>query len=70
MSTPVDQLRAQLLDRHHAVLGVVPKLVHARGSGVIWAPADAYCRAAELLFEPRTTDTWSISGTIEIRLAR
>jgi hypothetical protein len=65
MSTPTDEIRKRLLDPRHAVLGDVPKLVHARGSGVIWAPADAYCRAAELLFEPRTTDTWSISGMID-----
>jgi hypothetical protein len=65
MSTPIDEIRAMLLDPRQAVLGVVPKLVHARGSGVIWAPASDYCRAAELLIEPRTTDTWSISGVID-----
>lgn len=65
MSTPIDEIRALLLDPRRAVLGVVPKLAHARGSGVIWAPADAYWRAAELLFEPRTTDIRSISGTID-----
>jgi hypothetical protein len=65
LAAPTDEIHALLLDSRQAVLGVVPNLVDPRSSGVIWAPADDYCVAAEVLIEPGTSETWSISGVIE-----
>jgi hypothetical protein len=54
-----------LLVRHdRAVLGVVPRLLHKRGAGVIWAPSDDLCVAGELLAAEPTGPTWSLRGRV------
>jgi hypothetical protein len=60
----VPEIETLLLDRDRAVLGTVPRLLHARDRGVAWAPADDLCIAGELLAEEPTGEGWSISGEI------
>jgi hypothetical protein len=50
-AAPADVERL-LADASGATLGVVPRLVHLRGSGFQLAPADDRCVAAEVLVEP------------------
>jgi hypothetical protein len=59
-----EEIQHELLGRRPPVLGAVRRLVHARGSGVAWAPADEYCVAGQLLLEPPVGDTWTLSGQI------
>jgi hypothetical protein len=65
-SLPAQPLEVErlLLDGDKAVLGSVARLLHARGNGVIWAPADDFCLAGELLVEGRLAKTWGLRGTI------
>lgn len=60
------EIAVLLLDDRWAVLGAVPRLVHLRGSGVQWNPADDFCDAGELLAvdPPRNARQWSIRGSI------
>jgi hypothetical protein len=62
--TPPDEIAALLTSQARAVLGVVPRLVHLRSAGVIWAPADDRCVAGELLAEEAAGPTWRIMGRI------
>lgn len=60
-----DEIEALLLNQEKAVLGSVPRLVHLRGEGVIWAPADDLCVACELIVESRASvSTWQMKGEI------
>ncbi len=58
------QVKALLLEPERAVLGTVPRLLHPRGPGVAWSPADDLCLAGELLAEPPVGEGWSISGEV------
>ena len=64
MPADEEEIPRGLLGLRRAALGAVPRLVHARGSGVAWAPADEYCVAGELLLQPPDGDTWMLSGEI------
>jgi hypothetical protein len=46
------------------VLGIAGKLVHLRGAGVQWNPADHLCVAAQVLCAETAGDTWTLSGDI------
>jgi hypothetical protein len=64
-------IEALLVSQRQAVLGAVPQLLHRRGVGVQWAPADDLCVAGELLAEPSSDSAWSIKGKIiELEPAR
>jgi hypothetical protein len=58
------EVQALLLDRERAVLGTVPRLLHLRGEGVAWAPADDLCLAGQLLLEHPGGDAWTLSGRV------
>lgn len=58
------EVEALLLDRDKAVLGVARRLLHVRGRGVQWAPADDLCVAGELLAEEPAGETWSLRGAL------
>ncbi len=60
---PAD-IQALLIDPQHAALGAKPRLLHRRGEGVQWSPADDLCVAGELLAETSTASTWAIKGKI------
>ena len=59
-----DRFAELLLDQRRAVLGVVNRLVHVRGSGVQWAPSDHMCVVGEVLREDSTGPDWGLSGEI------
>jgi hypothetical protein len=50
--------------RDRAVLGAVPGLLHRRGVGVQWSPADDFCVAGELLAAPTCGSSWALRGEI------
>lgn len=58
------EIEAALLRTDVAVLGVVPRLLHARGDGVQWAPGDNLSIAGELLVTEPTNAAWGMRGTI------
>jgi hypothetical protein len=58
------EVQALLLDRERAVLGTVPRLLHLRGEGVAWAPADDLCLAGQLLLKHPGGDAWTLSGRV------
>ncbi len=60
---PAD-IQALLIDPQQAALGAKPRLLHRRGQGVQWSPADDLCVAGELLAETSTASTWAIKGKI------
>lgn len=62
-ATP-DEIQTLLVQQDGAVLGVVPRLVHKRGAGVIWAPSDDLCVAGELLAAEPTGPIWSLRGCV------
>jgi hypothetical protein len=62
-ATP-DEIETLLVQQDRAVLGVVPRLLHKRGAGVIWAPSDDLCVAGELLAAKPTGPTWSFRGRV------
>lgn len=64
MPADEEEITRGLLGIRQPPLGMVPRLVHARGSGVAWAPADEHCVAGELLLQPPGADTWTLSGEI------
>jgi hypothetical protein len=59
-----EEIQALLANEDNAVLGAVPRLLHIRGAGVQWAPADDMCLAGELLAAKGTTDSWTLKGSI------
>jgi hypothetical protein len=61
---PPDEIAALLTSSTTAVLGVVPRLVHLRSTGVIWAPGDDRCVAGELLATQAVGSTWRIAGRV------
>lgn len=56
-----EDVRAALLDADGSALGLRPRLVHPRGSGVQWTPDDDLCVAARVLFS--AAEHWRISGS-------
>jgi hypothetical protein len=64
VAAPEPEIERLLMNHEKAVLGSVPRLLHARGEGVIWAPADDLCVAGELLVEDTTDGGWAIRGRI------
>ncbi|MGO9972243.1 MAG: ADP-ribosylglycohydrolase family protein [Solirubrobacteraceae bacterium] len=62
-ATP-EEIEKLLASEHKAVLGTVPRLLHAHGAGVQWAPADQDCVAGELTVSEPTSSTWAIKGEI------
>jgi hypothetical protein len=58
------EIETLLVRQDRAVLGVVPRLLHKRGAGVIWAPSDDLCVAGELLAAEPTGPTWSLRGRV------
>ena len=70
LQAPSAEIETLLLREENAVLGTVPRLLRARGKGVIWSPADDLCLAGELLAEQPAASTWAIKGAIlELRPA-
>ncbi len=67
-ATPAE-IASLLTRRDRAVLGAVPSLVHRRGAGVQWSPADDFCVAGELLAAPPSSSRWAIKGEI-VEVAR
>ena len=53
-----------LLDDKRAVLGRTGRLVHLRGTGVQWNPADNLCLPGQVLCRAALGNTWSLSGEI------
>src|SRR5207253_2262330 len=64
LAAPPVEIQRLLLNEDKAVLGSVPRLLHLRGEGVMWAPSDHYCVACELLLEEPTESTWAIKGRL------
>jgi hypothetical protein len=60
-----EKLIAQaLLNDGCAVLGTAGRLVHLRGTGVQWNPADHLCVAGQVLCREVPGDLWTLSGEI------
>jgi hypothetical protein len=53
-----------LLNDRRAVLGITDMLVHPRGTGVQWNPADQLCVAGQVLCRRASGGTWTLSGQI------
>jgi hypothetical protein len=58
------EIETLIVRQDTAVLGVVPRLLHKRGVGVIWAPSDERCVAGELLAAESIGPTWSLRGRV------
>jgi hypothetical protein len=69
----VDLIKQVLLDDRHAVLGT-DRLVHLRGTGVQWNPADHLCVAGQVVCRQAPGTRWMLSGEIhaveQVRQAR
>ena len=46
------------------MLGTAGPLVHLRGEGVQWNPADHLCVAGQLLIKQAAGNAWTLSGAI------
>jgi hypothetical protein len=46
------------------VLGAKPRLLHRRGDGVQWAPADELCVAGEVLVAESEDGRWYLRGEV------
>jgi hypothetical protein len=62
--SPASLIAQALLDDTRAVLGVSDRLVHLRGTGVQWNPADHRCVAGQVVCRPAPGTTWTLSGEI------
>jgi hypothetical protein len=58
------EIERHLLDQRRAVLGSVPRLVRLSDDGVVWAPADEFCVAGELLRVEPIDEHWAIRGEV------
>jgi hypothetical protein len=63
--SPPSLIARTLLDDSRAVLGATDRLVHLRGTGVQWNPADHLCVAAQVVCRPAPGTTWMLSGEIQ-----
>ena len=61
---PTGLITQALLDERRAVLGVTDRLVHLRGTGVQWNPADHLCVAGQVVCRQAPGTTWILSGEI------
>jgi hypothetical protein len=61
---PARLIAQTLLNDGRAVLGVTDMLVHLRGTGVQWNPADHLCMAGQVLCQQVPGGTWTLSGEI------
>ncbi len=61
---PAGPIAQTLLNEERAVLGVTDMLVHPRGTGVQWNPADHLCMAGQVLCQQVPGGTWTLSGEI------
>jgi hypothetical protein len=61
---PAHLIAQTLLNDGRAVLGVTDMLVHLRGTGVQWNPADHLCMAGQVLCQQVPGGTWTLSGEI------
>lgn len=61
---PAGPIAQTLLNDRRAVLGTTDMLVHLRGNGVQWNPADHLCMAGQVLCQPALGGTWTLSGEI------
>lgn len=62
VGVPEAAIEEQLMRGHRAIFGPT-NLVHPRGQGVQWSPADHLCRKAAIIIVTHTNDpAWSISG--------
>jgi hypothetical protein len=61
---PAGLIARALLDDKQAVLGITGRLVHLRGTGVQWNPADHLCMAGQVVCQEAPGDTWRLSGEI------
>jgi hypothetical protein len=64
LSAAPEEVEALLLNQDKAVLGLARRLLHVRGAGVQWAPADDLCVAGELLTGEGRSASWSLRGVI------
>lgn len=58
------EIEHHLLDQRRAVLGSVPRLVRLSNDGVVWAPADEFCVAGELLRVEPIDEHWAFRGEV------
>ena len=61
---PAGLVAQALLDDKRAVLGMTDRLVHLRGTGVQWNPADHLCVAGQVVCREAPGDMWTLSGEI------
>ena len=61
---PAGMIAQTLLNDGRAVLGVTDTLVHLRGTGVQWNPADHLCMAGQVLCRQVPGGTWTLSAQI------
>ena len=64
LQTDLADIQTLLVGQRQAALGTQPRLLHRRGDGVQWSPADDLCVAGELLAEAPPVSTWAIKGKI------
>jgi hypothetical protein len=62
--SPASLIAQALLDDTRAVLGATSSLVHPRGTGVQWNPADHRCVVGQVLCRSVPGATWMLSGEI------
>jgi hypothetical protein len=62
--SPATLIARTLLDETRAVLGATDRLVHLRGTGVQWNPADHLCVAGQVVCQPAPGTKWMLSGEI------
>jgi hypothetical protein len=60
---PTSRIKQALFDDERAVLGI-DALVHLRGGGVQWNPADHLCVAGQVVCRPAPETRWMLSGEI------
>lgn len=64
LDAPAAEIAARLTSERRAVLGAVPRLLHPRGNGVQWAPADHLLVAGSLLIMPPEGQSWRLDGLV------
>lgn len=61
-----ERIEGWLADERCAVLGSVQSIVHIRGEGVQWSPADTDLVVADVRPAPPIGEHWAISGSVHI----
>jgi hypothetical protein len=57
-------MQTLLLSQDKAVLGLARRVLHLRGAGLQWAPADDLCVAGELLTHTAAGNEWAIKRAV------